>query len=250
MIVLGHSGATGFGSNPKHSFQDAPENSWATGTNPAVNSVYTRLLALNPAISGHATNLAQDGATLSEFAGQVRRAIALNTAPGLVIVQIGNDDMKCDGQDATRLGSFRTTFAASLQQLASAFPEARIFVVGQDLNFDGFVKTMMHLSAAARLMHASKGICSIFAPQSAPAPGSVVPAHLTYLKQTLTGIDVQLAAACAKVARCTYDGDPSRHLTFTAADLTARYDHLSTSGLAKLAALEWAAMRRLHVITD
>ena len=31
---------------------DYPANSWSTGTNTTVNSHYTRLLALNPAISG------------------------------------------------------------------------------------------------------------------------------------------------------------------------------------------------------
>jgi lysophospholipase L1-like esterase len=248
MLVLGHSGATGFGSNPKHPFQDARENSWATGTNPAVNSIYTRLRALNPAIEGHATNFAQDGATLKQFGSQVARAIELKPRPDLVVVQIGNNDIKCDGQDTSRLESFRSQFSATLQRLASGLPQARIFVVGQALNYDRVVKLMMQLSTAARLMHASRGICSIFAPQSAPAPGSVVPAHLNYVKQIMHGIDVQLAAACAQVAQCTYDGDTAQHLTGTAADLTSRLDHLSATGLAKFAALEWATMRRLHVI--
>jgi len=248
MLGIGHSGLTGFGSNPQHAFQDARENSWATGTNPAVESIYTRLLAVNPAIKGQAMNLAQDGATLSEFAGQVGRAVRLKRPPDLVIVDIGNNDLECDGQDESRLETFRADFAASLQKLATGLPAARIFVVGQTANYDGFVRAMMHLSLAARLTHASKGLCSIFAPQSAPSPGSVVSAHLNYLKQSMRGIDTQLAAACAQVPHCTYDGDASRHLNGTAADLTSRYDHLSISGLAKVAALEWAAMRRLHVI--
>ena len=50
MVVLGHSGATGYDSDPASPGADAPQNSWATGTNPAVNSIYSRLLALNPAI--------------------------------------------------------------------------------------------------------------------------------------------------------------------------------------------------------
>jgi len=249
MLAIGHSGLTGFGSNPNHPFQDARENSWATGTNPAVASIYTRLLAINPAIKGRAVNLAQDGATLKEFAGQVGRVAGLKTQPDLVIVDIGNNDLKCDGQDESRAATFRAGFAASLQELATELPAARIFVVGQTPNFDGFVNALMHLNVAARLTHASKGLCSIFAPQSAPAPGSVVPEHLSYLKKIMNGIDSQLAAACAEVPHCTYDGDASRRLTGTAADLTSRYDHLAVSGLAKVAALEWAAMRRLHVIS-
>jgi hypothetical protein len=250
MLAIGHSGLTGFGSNPQHSFQDATANSWATGTNPAVGSIYTRLLAVDPAIEGRAMNFGQDGATLNEFAGQVGRAVALKSRPpDLVIVDIGGNDMRCDGQDESRLGPFRAAFAAALQRLADGLPSARIFVVGQTENYDGFVRALMHLSLAARLTHASKGLCSVFAPQSAPTPGSVVPAHLAYVKKTMAGIDSQLAAACGEVPRCTYDGDASRHLNGTAADLTSRYDHLSISGLAKIAALEWAAMRRLHVVS-
>ena len=249
MLVVGHSGLTGFGSNPRHPFQDATANSWATGTNPAVGSIYTRLLAINPAIKGRAMNFARDGATLAEFAGQVGRAVDLKTRPpDFVIVDIGGNDMKCDGQDESHLGTFRADFAASLQKLANGLPSARIFVVGQNANYDGFVKVMMHLSLAARLTHASKGLCSIFAPQSAPSPGSVLPAHLSYVKKIMDGIDSQLAAACSEIPRCTYDGDASRHLNGTAADLTSRYDHLSITGLAKVAALEWAAMVRMHVI--
>jgi lysophospholipase L1-like esterase len=248
MLVLGHSGLTGFGSNPKHPFQDARENSWAAGTNPAVNSIYSRLLAVDPAIRGHAANFGQDGATLQEFDNEVSRAIGLTTQPDLLIVDIGNNDIKCDGQDESRLASFGAGFASALQRLAAGLPDARIFVVGQAYNYDWFVKAMMQLSAGARLTHASKGICSIFAPQSDPAPGSVVPTHLSYVKRIMHAIDEQLAAACAQAPHCVFDGDASRHLNGTTANLTSRYDHLSVIGLAKIAALEWAAMRRLQVV--
>jgi hypothetical protein len=85
------------GSNPGHPFQPAPQNSWVTGTNPAVTSIYLRLLAARPAVKGHVTNLAQDGAKLAQVEAQVHRAIALNPKPELVIVQAGGDDIKCDG---------------------------------------------------------------------------------------------------------------------------------------------------------
>jgi hypothetical protein len=248
MVVLGHSGATGFASNPEHPFRDAPENSWATGTNPAVNSVYERILALNPAIKGHNANLAQDGATLKEFASQVHRAIALKPEPGLVLVQIGDNDIKCDGQDATRYAAFRAQFAASLTQLTNGLPQARIFVIGEWGTFSSYIKTMLSVSVPARLTHAGKGPCSIFAPQSAPSPGSVVPAHVAYLERTVKGYEAQLAAACAQHPRCRFDGGAAARLVVTAADLAHRFDHLSIAGNAKLAALEWAAMRRLHVI--
>ena len=61
VVVLGHSGATGYDSDTKAPETDARQNSWATGDNPAVDSIYLRLLALNPAVRGHNTNLAVAG---------------------------------------------------------------------------------------------------------------------------------------------------------------------------------------------
>ena len=49
IAVLGHSGATGESSDPnKPLHYEARENSWATGTNPAVKSLYLRLLSREP----------------------------------------------------------------------------------------------------------------------------------------------------------------------------------------------------------
>lgn len=58
IVVLGHSGATGYNSDPNNRSRDARENSWATGTNPAVDSVYLRLLRKNPDYRDHNYNFA------------------------------------------------------------------------------------------------------------------------------------------------------------------------------------------------
>ena len=50
IAVLGHSGATGTMSDPQDPSRDATENSWATGENPHVRSVYQRLVERYPAI--------------------------------------------------------------------------------------------------------------------------------------------------------------------------------------------------------
>ncbi len=63
IVVLGHSGATGANSDPKNLSRDARENSWATGTNPTVNSIYLRVLAKNPAAVSH--NVSRLSATVA-----------------------------------------------------------------------------------------------------------------------------------------------------------------------------------------
>lgn len=241
IVVLGHSGATGFGSDPAHPYGDAPANSWATGSNPAVDSLYSRILAVNPAVRGHAVNFAQDGATLTELAAQIKRAVALKPKPELAVIQIGDDDILCDGNDASRLGDFRTGFAAALAELAQGLPQARILVVGSWGSFASYTRTLEGMPVGARLKHAGKGPCSIFAPASAASPGSLVPAHLAYLEKTVKGYEAQLAAACAAVAQCRYDGGAAARLAITAADLSVDLNHLSIPGQAKLAAAEWAA---------
>ena len=54
-------------------FLDAPANSWSTGTSATVNSHYSRLLALNPAIAGHAFNDAVTGADMADLNGSLLR---------------------------------------------------------------------------------------------------------------------------------------------------------------------------------
>lgn len=238
MAVLGHSGATGFASNPAHPGRDARGNSWATGTNPAVKSIYLRILARNPAIRGHNPNFAQDGATLRELAGQVRHTIALRSKPQLVLVQIGDNDIRCDGQDASRYSEFREGLTTQLETLAKGLPKAQIFVVSQWGTLSSYIRAIQSLGLGVRLEHAGKGPCSLFAPGS----GALVPEHVAYVQRTLNGYAAATAAACRAVPTCKYDGGAARRMTVAAADLGWRHQHLSIQGHAKLAAIEWAAI--------
>ena len=97
MVVLAHSGATGYDSDPRQPRTDIKANSWATGTNRAVNSVYLRILAKNPRIKGHNVNLAEDGATVVELLQQAKRAVTLKPKPELVLVQIMDNDIRLSG---------------------------------------------------------------------------------------------------------------------------------------------------------
>ena len=74
VIAIGHSGLTGENSDPDRPFQRALENSWATGTNPEVNSVYLRLIEVRPETEGHVANTADGGAVAAKLASQASRA--------------------------------------------------------------------------------------------------------------------------------------------------------------------------------
>jgi hypothetical protein len=85
IVILGDSRGTGDDSDPNRPNTDVPSNDWAIGTNPAVVSVYLRLLARDPAIKGHNYNLAQDGTNIDVLANdQAPRAVKLT--PGATAV--------------------------------------------------------------------------------------------------------------------------------------------------------------------
>ena len=128
-MVLGHSGTTGADSDPAHPGTDARRNSWATGDNPAVNSVYTRLLALNPAVRGHNTNLGVDGSDTDDLGGQVDQALALTPVPALFMIQEVDNDMKCDGTDPDNYPHFARTLSGFLAKITAKAPDATILLV-------------------------------------------------------------------------------------------------------------------------
>ena len=91
MAAIGDSFTAGY--NPGASDCESglcPEWSWATGT--SATSHYTRLLALNPGIAGHAINAAVPGAFMSDFANQVATATSGGNQPDYVTVLLGAAD--------------------------------------------------------------------------------------------------------------------------------------------------------------
>lgn len=237
MVVIGESDATGAGSDPAHPYADTPANSWATGTNPAVDSIYQRILAVDPAIRGHNANLASDEAGIDELAGQISKALKLNPKPQLVILQLG-DDIKCDSQDQSRVTQFGTTLGTDLQTLTQGDPGARIFLVSSWGTWSSYTKYLEGLPLRARLKHAGKSLCQLVASSS----GQVVSSHVAYAKKMIDAYDAQLAAACKSVVNCRYDGGAAARLVVLPEYMSVDQYHLLVPGQAKLAALEWAAM--------
>src|SRR5262249_1332302 len=87
IIALGHSGLTGENSDPQSLGVPAPQNSWATGTNSAVDSIYQRLAAVDPAFRGHAVNEAAGGAPAATLVGQATQALRAVPNPRLGIIE-------------------------------------------------------------------------------------------------------------------------------------------------------------------
>lgn len=246
IAVLGTATANGWGAEPTHPFANAPRDSWATGTNPAVRSIYSRLLALNPAIKGHAFTFASfngapegAGKELDDFAHAVHDTLRLKVKPELVLVQVIDRALKCDGTTERDFANYGKQFGDSLQTLAQGLPNARIVVISQWGSFASYVAYLKALDQAARQKNAGKKPCQLTASPS----GAVVPSRVDYAKGIVAGREAQLKAECAKVTGCRYDGGAASRIAVTPADV-AQFQYTPTvQGQAKLAAAEWNVVK-------
>jgi hypothetical protein len=240
IALLGHSQGTGENSDPGQPGVEVRENSWATGTNPEVNSLYLRLLKRNPAIKGHNTNYAEGGATIRGVAAQADRLLASDRDAELILIQVMDNDMTCPVQRAA-LSDFRTQLTATLRRLARGAPNSSQFVVSQ---FGSVPTTAKSLTRAERASWGGgTGPCDPATPT-----GTAVPKRVARLERAIHAYERALETACKKVRQCTYDGGAFGRIVDRREHLSSDFAHLSINGHAKAAAVAWAAMRRLGVL--
>ncbi|MEV5592300.1 GDSL-type esterase/lipase family protein [Streptomyces sp. NPDC052496] len=103
---------------------DCPAVSWATGTDPGVNSVARRLVK-DPAT--HSWNFARTGALIRDLPAQIDQAV--RKRPELVTVLVGaNDACRTDVGAMTSADDFRAGFETSLRKLRRALPTTQVYV--------------------------------------------------------------------------------------------------------------------------
>jgi hypothetical protein len=237
IVVMGHSGTTGYNSDPSSPDTDAKQNSWATGDNPTVNSIYTRLLALNPAVRGHSTNLGVDGSNMDQLVNQVDKALALKPVPDLFMIQEIDNDMQCDGTDPDNYPRFGQTISDLLTKITAKAPKATILLVGGPPGtVQNYGEILSHLPGP-KAANTGTGPCDLFSPA-----GQVVPAHWRYAEKVIRGYQTQLATVCQKFPTCRYDGAALYRMVMTAADVTPDGNHITVSGHRKQAEVEWQAL--------
>jgi hypothetical protein len=240
MVVLGADTAAGFGSDPSHPFSNAKANSWASGTNPAVKSVYSRLVVRAGATRVHSANLAEHGdagTELDALAHQVRTAVAMRRKPELAVIQVLERSIKCDGTE-TDFAAYGERFGAALDALAAGLPKVKIVVLGQWGSLTSYVRALRSLPANDKLKHAGKKPCQLVDAASA----GVTPERIAYVSRIVKGREEQLRAACARIARCRYDGGAADRVAVSTADVSTWQWTPSIRGQAKIAAAAWAAM--------
>lgn len=122
IAALGDSITVGF--DACDALSDCPEVSWATGTDPSVDSLARRLVK-NPA--AHSWNHARTGALMSDLPEQVDAAVG--DRPALVTVLIGaNDACRPTVAAMTSADAFRADFETSVRKLRRALPRTQLYV--------------------------------------------------------------------------------------------------------------------------
>jgi len=239
IAVLGHSGSTGENSDPRQPRVEVRANSWATGTNPTVNSLYRRILTHNPAAKGHNTNYSEGGATIDKVARQADRLLATDPKPDLIVIQVMDNDLTCPLERAG-LSHFRAKLASTLGKLARGAPNSSVFVVSQFGSAPTYARS---LTRKERASQGGTGPCDFMTPS-----GAVAQAKVARLEKAIHAYEAALKTACTKVRQCTYDGGAFGRIVDKRKYLSSDLNHFSIAGHAKAAAVAWATLQRTHVL--
>jgi lysophospholipase L1-like esterase len=241
IIAIGHSGLTAENSDPSSPGQPAPQNSWVTGTAPAVNSIYLRLAAAHPDAEGHVANAAVGGADVTQLESQVQSALATVPAPELVIVQTIDNDIQCDGTDADNVAPFGATLKQTLQTITDASPSSKILVVGQlGRPSTAFIKLLSAKVVGVKDALTGPGICDFYAES-----GKLAPARFAALSKIIDDYEAEQARVCATFSNCSTDGGVRKAYVDTLANFSDDWNHLNVRGQAKEAAIVWPVVAKL-----
>lgn len=213
--------------------QATPADSWSTGTASAVDSEYHRILAANPAISGHEHNDAVVGATMSDLNGQVMSAASQGVQ--YLTVEMGANDLCVSSVgDMTPTATFQSEFQTALTNFTNADPGAHIFVASipniyqlwQDEHTNFIAETEWNLFGICRDM------LSVFATGAQRQ-------QIVVQEQADNQV---LANVCAGFSQCLFDNDAVYNTKFTSSDVSnVDYFHPSVAGQAALASIAWSA---------
>ena len=241
VIAIGHSGLTGENSDPSNPGQVTPENSWATGTAPEVNSIYRRLVAVRPETEGSVANTAEGGAPVYKLAGQAQRALETVPNPELVVIQTIDGDIRCDGTDDEHVAEFGTALADALQVLTTASPDSRILAVGQlGRPSPSFVKKLVAKDPTVRAELTGTGMCDFYGPD-----GVLNVKAFDRLTSIIEAYESEQARVCAKVPHCRTDDGARAAYVDRLENFSSDWNHLNVRGQAEAAEIVWPAVAAL-----
>ncbi|HET9154371.1 MAG TPA: SGNH/GDSL hydrolase family protein [Solirubrobacterales bacterium] len=265
MAALGDSITRGYNTSgpgcPTGPALDCPKNSWATGTNPAVDSVRERLDTISPQPLT-AYNDAVSGARAVDLPSQAQAAASQE--PDFALIEIGANDA-C-ASTPTTTATFREQVRSGLEVLVSADKQVYIQLMSiPDINQLRTIFTEPPDQNALlrwKEFHVCQGLLA--------NPLSTEPAdeaRREAFREQVIAYNQALAEVCREFKRCIWDGETVFDSEFNTADVanvtntegidifpfnalpvfgpgfpnsTADYFHPSIAGQAKLAEAAWS----------
>ena len=228
------------------SLGDRPENSWVTGTNSSVDTIYSRLLAVHPPIAGNRFNEAVSGARMTDLNSQAQGAVTAGAE--LVTVFMGANDV-CTPSEAsmTPVATFQAQFEAAMETLESGLPDAHIAVLSiPDIqNLWAIHKD----NATARFIWAFASICqSMLADPLSDDPADVQ--RRANVRQRNMDFNDVLNSVCSGYIHCEFDDYLGFNTAFTPAHVsTIDYFHPSIAGQALIAELAWGQIIQVIAVS-
>ena len=236
VVAIGHSGLTGEGTGQP--LQAVPAKSWATGSDPQVNSVYLRMVAVLPETKGHVANTATGGAPASALTSQAQQALDTVPAPALAIIQTVDNDIRCDGSNVAEVGQ---ALGNALEVIHDASPNTKILVAGQlGRPSAAFVSTLVAHDPTTKSDLTFGDACSFF-----DDAGNLRRAGIARLSAVIDTYEAETARVCAQVPNCVTDGGVRKAYIDTIENFSPDYAHLNTQGQAAEAQLIWPVVAAL-----
>lgn len=230
LAATGDSITRAFDVDGSHFLRDDPAESWATGTDPRVGSVATRLAARGALT---ALNDAKTGAKMSALDGQLGTA-ATQGADAVTVEMGANDVCTSSPSTMTPTATFSAQFEVALTHFLAARPGATVAVSSIPNIYQ--LWSVLHTSSSARVTWALLGECkSMLSSRATETQRQAVLAQEE-------ADNAALATVCANHAGCRWDGGAVFATTFTAAQVsTVDYFHPNVSGQAVLASTAWSS---------
>lgn len=223
---------------------DCPEVSWATGSDPRVDSLAVRLLGTTGAAE-RSWNYAVTGARMADLPGQMAEAVTRR--PELVTVMAGaNDACRSSTSAMTPVADFRTGFQDALRTLRRTLPRTQVYVSS--------VPDLKRLWSEGRGSALGKqvwklGICPSML-GDADSLNAAATLRRGQVQDRVKAYNQVLREVCAKDRRCRFDGNAVFDFRF-GTDQLSHWDwfHPSRDGQARLAEIAYRTVTAREPVT-
>jgi lysophospholipase L1-like esterase len=217
-------------------FTDCVANSWATGTERAVNSFYERIVAGNPGARGNLFNDARSGARMSDLPGQVTTAIGQRV--DYIVIEMGaNDVCTSTEENMTSVESLTSNFERSIRELRARLPGARISV-GSIPNVYTLWE-ILHTNRSATEAWRRFSICQSMLRNATSLSREDEERRLRVQRREVE-FNRAIEIVCATYEQCKFDRNTGYNYRFEAREVgTNDYFHPSQRGQHTIAEIEW-----------